>query len=186
MLYRYDKRTLRFVKVKNSTLLFRMSAVLIFMSVVMGWSFKPRSPKDFTESEIMLVVNKYNEFSEEKFVEKLKSLNFRFPHIVYAQAKLETGDFKSKMFRENNNLFGMKEATKRINTASGTQNEHAYYETWSESLYDYALYSSTYLSALKSERDYFDYLAQNYAEDTSYVNKLKGLIDRERLKSKFN
>lgn len=185
MMYRYNRKTLQFVRVNHAVSILKTVSISLFILFVMGWSFKP-AKRDYSEDEVKLIVSRQNSFSEERFVEKLKSLNFRFPAIVYAQAKLETGDFSSKMFKENNNLFGMKEATKRINTARGTQNEHAYYETWSESLYDYALYSATYLSELKSEKDYFDYLSQNYAEDMAYVTKLKGLMEREHLKSKLN
>ena len=185
MMYRYNRKTLQYVKVNQIGYVLQTIGVILFIMFVMGWSYKQQN-RNYTEDEIKLIVMKQNTFSEDRFIEKLRSLNFRFPYIVYAQAKLETGDFSSKMFKENNNLFGMKEATKRINTARGTQNEHAYYETWMESLYDFALYSATYLSDLRSEHDYFDYLGQFYAEDKDYVNKLKALIEREHLKSKLN
>ena len=106
--------------------------------------------------------------------------------IVYAQAILETNNFKSRIFNENNNLFGMKQAVKRITKARYTQYEHAYYKNWIESLDDYALYSSTYLSSLKTESDYFEYISQYYAEDSQYVTKLKKIIASMNLKSKFN
>ena len=129
---------------------------------------------------------KQNQFSQEKFESEVRKLNFKFPYIVYAQALLETGEFKSKMFVENHNLFGMKEANKRINTARGTQNEHAYYNNWENSLIDYALYSATYLYSLDNEDDYLNYLGQYYAEDQQYVSKLKEVIVREKLKERFN
>jgi hypothetical protein len=48
------------------------------------------------------------------------------------------------------------------------------------------LYASTYLSDLKTEEDYFDYLSQNYAEDKKYVSKLKTIIKDKNLLSNFN
>jgi len=86
---------------------------------------------------------------------------------------------------ENNNLFGMKEATQRINLSKGTQTNHAYYSYWMDSVYDYALYCATYLSKLKTEDDYYNYLSQSYAEDGSYIDKLKNIVTDD-LKSKFN
>ena len=80
----------------------------------------------------------------------------------------------------------MKQAVKRITKARYTQYEHAYYKNWIESLDDYALYSSTYLYSLKTESDYYEYLSQNYAEDSQYVVKLKKIITAMDLKSKFN
>lgn len=184
MLYRYDRKNLKFIKIKWQA--FGLLTFMLFVIAVlaMGYSIKKKVNKD-TESEVMVILAKQNEFNVEKFTKKIKELNFSFPYIVYAQAILETDNFKSKLFIENHNLFSMKEAVKRINTAKGTQYQHAYYDNWIESIYDYAMYSSTYLSELKTESDYFDYLGQNYAEDREYVNKLKQIIETEKLKEKF-
>jgi uncharacterized FlgJ-related protein len=95
---------------------------------------------------------------------------------VLAQAKLESGYFKSTIFLENNNMFGMREAKLRANLAKGTNRSHAYYDSWQDSLLDYALYYSTYLHKIKTEGEYFEYLKQNYAEDPSYVQRLKQII----------
>jgi hypothetical protein len=186
MIYIYDKKIREFRKVnfsKHSTLtLFGVSICATLISVAQVSKLKN---KEFSEGEVKLIMSRYNEFSEEKLISKIKELHFKFPHIVLAQAKLESGNFTSKMFNENNNLFGMKEAKSRINTAGGTQNGHAYYDSWGESIYDYALYSSTYLTKIKTEREYFDYLSQSYAEDPNYIKSLQNLIEKENLKSKF-
>jgi hypothetical protein len=34
------------------------------------------------------------------------------------------------------------------------------------------------LNDLRSESEYFEYLGQNYAEDTGYVEKLKKIIEK--------
>jgi hypothetical protein len=138
------------------------------------------------EKEILIVdINNQNNFTQDKLVDLLKDLNVKYPHIVLAQARLETGGYKSRIFRENNNLFGMRQATVRINTASGTQHNHAYYETWEESVYDYAFYQARYLSGAKSESDYLYIIGQSYAEDPTYINKLKREIENKRLRSLF-
>ena len=80
----------------------------------------------------------------------------------------------------------MKQARIRINTAEGTYNGHAYYNSWQESVYDYAFFSCRYLSKISSENEYFEYLSKTYAEDPNYVNKLKSIIEKENLISKFN
>jgi flagellum-specific peptidoglycan hydrolase FlgJ len=79
----------------------------------------------------------------------------------------------------------MKEARVRLNTAQGTERSHAYYNTWQESLMDYALYAATYLKTLSTEEQYYTYLEQNYAEDPDYVKKLKKLITTQELKKVF-
>lgn len=186
MIYIYDKKSRQFRKINFMKFGFLgMFALSILITVGAISQVNKYKNLSFTEQEVAVIISKQNEFTEDKFIQKIKELNFKFPHIVLAQAKLETGNFTSKMFNENNNLFGMKEARQRINTAGGTQHGHAYYDTWLESVYDYAFYSSTYLHKIKNERDYFNYLSQSYAEDPNYISSLKNIIEKENLKSKF-
>lgn len=139
------------------------------------------------EKEIILlnVSDTTSEFSQEKMVSLMKELNMKFPHIVYAQSLIETGHFDSKIFHENNNLFGMKQARTRVTTAQGTQYNHAYYENWRESVYDYAFYQCRYLSGLKNEEEYLAYLGRSYAEDPNYLSKIRNLINKEEIKNMF-
>jgi flagellum-specific peptidoglycan hydrolase FlgJ len=102
-----------------------------------------------------------------------------------AQSMLETGHWESDIFLENHNLFGMKEARVRINTAEGTNRNHAYYENWRESVYDYAFYQCRYLSGIHTEAEYYRYLGLSYAESDDYVNSLKKVVEREKLKDYF-
>lgn len=125
-------------------------------------------------------------FSEERLIEMIISLNLKFPHIVLAQGILETGRWESKLFKYNNNLFGMREARVRINTAAGTRSNHAYYNSWRESLYDYAFYQCRYLSRVKTEDEYFEYLSKNYAESENYVNAVKSIIESYNLRDLFH
>lgn len=104
--------------------------------------------------------------------------------ILVAQALHETGGFKSKLFKENNNLFGMKEAVKRPETADGTKNGHAFYSSWQESAEDLLLWLkytgafSTFGNGLKnlpSAEKYALWLkSKGYYEDT-FINYQNGL-----------
>lgn len=107
----------------------------------------------------------------------LKEINMKFPHIVYAQAVLESGHFKSKVCRDNNNIFGMMISYNRPTTAIYQKNGYCVYKTWKESVLDYALYQSYYFSHIKTEKDYLIAL-QNYAEDTAYLTKVKLISNR--------
>lgn len=186
MYYKFNEETLlpEKVNVTNKTLMGLGAAIGLLL--VFGFTSNPANKvQNLSQEEKLIVVREYNEFSEVKLIEKIKELNFRFPHIILAQSYQETGHYKSGIFLENNNLFGMKEAKLRSNLAKGTNRGHAYYETWQESVIDYALYYSTYLSDIKTEGEYFEYLKQNYAEDPTYVQRLKALINKRELKSKF-
>jgi uncharacterized FlgJ-related protein len=186
MYYKFNEETLlpEKVNVTNKTLMGLGATVGLLL--LFGFTSNPANEvQNLSQEDKLIVIREYNEFSEEKLIEKITELNFRFPHIILAQAKLESGHFKSTIFLENNNMFGMKEAKLRANLAKGTNRGHAYYETWQESVIDYALYYSSYLRSIKTEGEYFEYLRQNYAEDPTYVQRLKEMIKKQDLKNKF-
>jgi len=120
-------------------------------------------------------------FSQDNLITKIKDMNIKYPHIVLAQSQLETGGFKSNIFKNNHNLFGMKEARSRVKLALGTKSNHAYYNTWVESLYDYAFMYCRYLGKINNEEEYYDYLGRVYAEDSLYVPKLKKLAENNKI-----
>jgi flagellum-specific peptidoglycan hydrolase FlgJ len=136
-------------------------------------AFHPQDPTQETEPKDQ---EKSVQEQEQHIVKAIKSSSLDDPQSVLAQAVLETNEFKSNIFKENNNLFGMKEATKRPTTNSGVENGHAYYNSWRESVQDYAMFAAAYLNDIKTEEEYFQYLRANYAEDSMYVEKLKKII----------
>lgn len=60
--------------------------------------------------------------------------------FVMAQSLLETGNYKSAVYKENNNLFGMKLAKTRLTTAEGENKGFARYVNTATSLIDYTLW----------------------------------------------
>ena len=181
-LYKFDKDKMNYVHATKSYLivlgLIVLSNTFTFFYGYFNQVNKLNSIEYITEETKMLIISEQNEFSEAKLKEYILELNIKFPHIVLAQAQLETGFFKSKIFKENNNLFGMKLARRRPRTALGVENNHAYYNNWKESVLDYALFAAAYLSDIKTEHQYLEYLKANYAEDPLYFNKLLKLIKR--------
>jgi uncharacterized FlgJ-related protein len=111
-------------------------------------------------------------FTVDRFKQLLKDINIKHPDIVFAQARLETGNFTSKIFRNNNNLFGFKVALSRPTVCIGLQSNHAAYDSWQMSVIDYALWQSKHCARLSRDQ-YIEYLRDNYAEDSNYINKLK-------------
>jgi len=187
MYYKFNEQTLDFEKTRISNKSLIGFGAVIGLLLVFGFTSNPANKvQNLSQEEKLIVIREYNGFSESKLIEKIKGLNFKYPYIILAQAKLESGNFKSTIFLENNNMFGMKEAKLRSNLAKGTNRGHAYYESWQESVIDYALYYSTYLSDIRTEGEYFEYLRQNYAEDPTYVQRLKALVKNQNLKTKFN
>jgi len=189
MLYKYDDRKLNFYRInmKKIMLVLISTATLISVTSLFIGKYlgKTESFSEITEMEKMVIIREADGFSKDKLVTMLKELNVKYPHIVLAQSMIETGQWKSKIFMENNNLFGMKEAKMRITTAGGTQYNHAFYNHWRESVYDYAFYQCRYLGNIRSESEYFQYLSASYAEDPNYLNAIRQVIEKEGLKSLF-
>ena len=185
-LYSYNKTTLQYKEIPYLLNITRGTLIAFLLILFVGGSTAPIKKVYVNNSEEILIIEKENEFNEQRLIEKIKKLNLPYPHITLAQAKLETGDYSSKIFRENHNLFGMKEARVRINLAQGTQYNHAYYNNWEESVLDYSFWYASYARKCKTEDELFQLLDAQYAEATYYVQSLKQIIKRENLKSKFN
>ncbi len=188
MFYKFNRDSLVWEKNKiKARLMVLLVIIIIFGSFVIGRYTKFNALSEY-EKELMVLTlqSEKIKFSQEKLIEELKRLNVRFPHIVLAQSIVETGNFTSNIFKENNNLFGMKQASVRINTAKGTQYNHAYYDNWYESVYDYAFYQCRYLSGIDSEQMYYEYLSKSYAEaGDKYVTQIKQIIEKQNLIEKF-
>ena len=182
--WRYDNEKLIYKKdYRIIPISLGMSLVLSFISYFAGAYYS----KEYVryETEISVAEKAHQSFSKEELIKMLKQLNVKHPHIVLAQSIVETGHWKSVVFKENHNLFGMREANARIKTSLGTQLNHAYYDSWRESVYDYAFYQARYLSKL-NESEYYAALDATYAEAGGYSNALKKIVERHNLKSYFN
>ncbi len=97
-------------------------------------------------------------FSEQMLKNEAEYLEIHHIDIVLAQARLETGNFKSNLFKNNRNLFGWK-----IN------GKYKKYETWRKSLLDYKLFQHKYY---KPGEDYFKFLTRTrFCEADSVYKK---------------
>jgi len=183
----FNEKTLGLEKPKNKIYI----AILVVLGLLfmLGWftgtnNYIINKINHTTEvTDTMLVHGE--RFSEEALIRLLKDCHIKYPHIVLAQAKLESGDFKSKMFKQNFNMFGMKLPRQRITTALGEKSGHAYYRDWIDCVHDYGMWSQAMTCNIDSEVEYFTKLDERYAEDTTYINKLKHIIEKEHLKELF-
>ena len=180
MIYFYDKQNLQFKKVDRK----KMALVLggIFAVLAFSTSITPGIQTNRETITIVAHDTVYTQqFSEENLIRYMKELNIKYPHIVLAQARIESGTYTSAIFKENHNLFGMKKAYQRATTAIGRNRGHAQYDHWTHSVIDYALWQNKYLSRAKNESEYYEYLGKHYAEADYYINSLKNKIKKERL-----
>ena len=189
MIYTYCKDSLVFRHIKLSSYFKIGTIFLIMFTSVSYMAYKiglRNSIESLTSEERITLINEKDAFSREKMAIMLEDLNVKFPWIPMAQSMIETGQWKSEVFLENNNLFGMREAKSRIMTSTGTNLNHAKYNSWRESVYDYAFYQSRYLGGVKTESEYYQYLGASYAEDPGYVKKVQQIVQGRDLKKLFN
>lgn len=173
MLYKYNSKELIFEKVSLKSYLLGLFAIVFVFS---GFSFT--AAVDFNnavERIPVLLKAKQDELNEENLKAFIDQMHLQNKDIVFAQAMLESGNFKSAICKNNNNLFGMKVAASRPTTAIAEENNHAVYKDWQNSVIDYAMWQSSYARNLTKEQ-YLQLLGEMYAEDTNYVNALKNLI----------
>ena len=180
MIYFYDKQNLQFKKVNRK----KMGIVLLSVFAILAFSTSI-TPGIRSNKETITVVEHdtvyTQQFSEENLIRYMKELNIKYPHIVLAQARIESGTYTSAIFKENHNLFGMKKAYQRATTAIGRNRGHAQYDHWTHSVIDYALWQNKYLSRAKNESEYYEYLGRHYAEANHYIASLKNKIKKEKL-----
>lgn len=107
--------------------------------------------------------------------------NWYQAQLITSQAAHETANFSSKIFKENNNLFGYKYAGQKI--AIGSRYGHAYYKSIEDSIEDYKNYYvrnnylqsypdiKTFASKLKEKR-YFEADLQTYVKGMEHFYNL--------------
>jgi len=102
--------------------------------------------------------------------------------VIYAQAKHETGDFTSKIFKENKNLFGMRKPSIRANSVNGENNGHATFSSLYNSVRDY-FQRQNYFEISNQNNDLFmaSTVNSNYAEDKAYLQKWSNVRRNLRL-----
>lgn len=183
MIYRYCNKTMRFMPVLQKMLKFAVltTALLGTFIYYVGYSKGfDTGTNSLSNDEKAFIIKEQDKFTEEKLKTYLSELNIKFPHIVFAQAVIESGHFRSQIFKNNQNLFGMKQARSRATTNQGTELGHAVYHHWRESVLDYALYQCAYLTHIKSEENYYQYLKENYAEAPNYAKQVKDIAERTK------
>ena len=106
---------------------------------------------------------------KEGLEEALEYYEVYHPDIVYAQAILETGNFKSDLCINGNNLFGL---------YNSQDNKYYTYGHWSESIEDYIKLVQYKYDPSES---YYKFLSDiGYAKDPNYIKKLKEIVNDKR------
>jgi flagellum-specific peptidoglycan hydrolase FlgJ len=94
---------------------------------------------------------------------ELVKIGVKFPEIVLAQAKLETGHFKSVYCNERYNLFGFQ-----------TKQGYMYFKSWKHCCQYYKHWQDRHY---RYGEDYYSFLKRiGYATDSNYIKKVKACL----------
>ena len=121
-------------------------------------------------------------FSVENLKSEIVKQGIKYPNIVLAQAVLESGHFDSDIFKENNNLFGMKKPSVRKTLATGENRGHATFKNWVDSVRDYKMFQDQNGYSNLSVNDYMKKLGTDYCPNCNYEKKIKEQIDHNKKK----
>ena len=113
---------------------------------------------------LLAIFNMCSAQTEDSVKAEINRIGIIEPEIVLAQAKLETGHFKSYSCKHRHNLFGFRYKGKYLE-----------FETWQESVMYYKKWQIR--KRCKDFNSYFSFLESiGYATDPDYIKKIKSLL----------
>jgi hypothetical protein len=183
-------------KAKNKYLRVPIAFILLlFTSNSILFYFLGDYSKDSQKEKIIkkkIIINQcadeadYLDFNEENFKKYLKTINIKFPDIVYIQAYHETNGFKSDLFKSKSNLFGMKVPAQRGYLSECDTCKYSVFKDkklsgWQLSVIDYALWQNKY-GNYETKENYLKYLGKIYSEDSLYKEKIINLLNKNHEK----
>lgn len=155
--------------------------IIIFSIFFLGHVTNTKNSEVLKEDSIGIVVdttmnnktavvetNKSNKvtLNDKSLLNELKANGIAHPKIVLAQAKLETGNYTSKVCLTHNNLFGLRKS------------DGSYYKFnhWKESV---KAYKDFVQYKYQPPNNYYQFLADiGYAEDGAYIEKVKEIVNQ--------
>lgn len=143
----------------------------IWFAILMAYGYERDKPKEYPELIISLPVEpKFPGLDPQEGLRMaLEYYNIKHPEIVYAQAVLETGNFKSNLCVNHNNLFGLYNSRKK---------EYYRFNHWVESVIFYKYHIQ---NRYKDPEDYYSFLKRiRYAESPTYTDKLKTIVNNDK------
>jgi hypothetical protein len=120
-------------------------------------------------------INKPEEVNDSLLYKLLKDTGAWYPDILLKQAKLESGDYKSGLYKEAYNLYGMKRVSSRATTQIGSYIGYGAYANWCLSALDRILWDEYRFKGKKPTREEYLKALDIYAEAESYQNMINNV-----------
>jgi flagellum-specific peptidoglycan hydrolase FlgJ len=128
---------------------------------------------------LCLVVYAKTPPKQREVYQQIVSMGIKFPDIALAQAILESGNFKSKIAVQNNNLFGMRLPKSRETTAVGQKSGYARYLSWKDSVKDFKMWQDSLFKRRPNmtRSQYISYLNRIYSETPNYISRIRLIVE---------
>lgn len=142
---------------KNNILLLCFGALILFALYPRDYS----SNTDDVQIHDTITIIQQDTFvlNQQNVYRELCNLDVKYAKIALAQSLLETGYYTSKVCKDKHNLFGFQ-----------TTNGYSKFETYEECILRYSNWQKSYYKG----GNYYDFLVKiGYAEDSTYIDKLK-------------
>jgi hypothetical protein len=152
-------------------LLLITSGILLLIFLLRRGKNQKQEPKqEPNQSEQEQETTGNNLTKAQKYVETFKLIREIFPDeysdnfvmFATAQSGLETGDFTSKLYNEQNNLFGMRHPVIRQTKSLGNVKDYANFDSLEDSAEDLLLYYNHFK------------IAPSFASLSDYIKTIKG------------
>lgn len=187
----------RNLKISSSQIILGVAVLLLVNIAVIKFSNLPVKPSEtvvpYAETE---EENCLPELNDRNLFAVLKEKGVICEMEVMAQAKLESGNYRSVVFRRANNMFGMRYPMKRETKAIGIflqgkgdiilgtkeelkpyldQPNYAVYANWMDCVEDYKIWQDY---SFKTREKYLAFLNGMYAEDSLYISRIRHISDK--------
>ena len=131
--------------------------IILFFSLIFRWHtagiYKPVQVYEIPKSEVPL--------TDSAIAVTLVQNDCVLPSIAIAQARIETGNYTSKVCIENKNLFGIKKHPCKY--VAGELNDHAVFKSYEDCIKCYCEIQRRYLKSIDGK----------YAEAGNYISVIK-------------
>ena len=139
--------------------------VVLTLICVVGLLFSSSTIKPTIEREYVTVSIDKLELNKENFFLVCKIYDIKFPEIVYAQARLESGNFKSKLFQSKNNFLGLYNSKIK---------DFYEFDHWTDCLLGYRDLLQFKYNGDEHYETYYTFLKElPYAMDPEYIQKVR-------------
>lgn len=113
------------------------------------------------------------ELTKENIIKVAVYLEIEKIDVFFYQVIIESGNLKSKVCTNNNNIKGMRLAKQRFTYGIGSKSKYAVYKTWIHSIADYKIWQLQN-PWLKNKETYGEYLdRRGYGASSSYGRRME-------------